>query len=106
MEEKDIIVRFSGENTKVKEAFNEIIERASELGLIGEDLNINRVPDKVERSKLQNKSASDIMVKASGDEEKIEAFMEEVISMMSESLGIDSPSTGIKLLGSTDDDEN
>ena len=34
MQEKDIIVRFSGDNSKVKEAFAEIIEQAAELGLI------------------------------------------------------------------------
>ncbi len=105
MEEKDLIVRFSGDNSKVEEAFHEIMEQAAELGLIGNDLSINKVPDKVEKSKLRNKSASDIMVKVSASEEKAEAFMEELISIVSENLGLDSPSTGIKLLGEVSDDE-
>ncbi|WP_354624932.1 hypothetical protein [Psychromonas sp. MME2] len=106
MEKKSIIARFSGENAKVEEAFNEIIQQAEELGLIGEDLVINKVPNKVEKSKLQNKSASDIMAKASGDEEKIEDFMEEVIALASERLGLESPSTGIKLIEGNNDDND
>jgi 2-phosphoglycerate kinase len=105
MDEKDIIARFSGKNSKVKEALDEIIEQAVELGLIGEDLSINKVPKKVEKSKLQNKSASDIMVNVSGDESKIEAFMEEVITLVSENIGIDTPSTGVKLLQGNNDDK-
>ena len=45
------------------------------------------------------------MIKVSTSEEKAEAFMEELISIASESLGLDSPSTGIKLLSETSDDE-
>ncbi|HIF5875013.1 TPA: hypothetical protein ACX3FO_004356 [Vibrio parahaemolyticus] len=103
MEEKSIIARFSGENAKVKQAFREILEEAEELGLIGDDLVINKVPSKVEKSKLQNKSASDIMAKTSGNEEKIEGFMEEVIALASEKLGLSTPSTGIKLIESSND---
>lgn len=106
MGEKDLIVRFSGDNSKVKEAFQEIIEQAAELGLIGSDLRINKVPDKVEKSKLRNKSATDIMVKVSASEDEAEAFMEELISIVSESLGLNSPSTGIKLLDEASDDED
>lgn len=105
MKERDLIVRFSGDNSKVEEAFHEIIEQAAELGLIGSDLCINKVPDKVEKSKLKNKSASDVMVRVSASEEKAEAFMEELISAVSENLGLDSPSTGIKLLDEASDDE-
>lgn len=105
MEEKDLIIRFSGDNSKVEEAFQEIIEKSAELGLIGSDLCINKVPDKVEKSKLRNKSASDIMVKVSASEEKAEAFMEELVSIVSESLGLDSPSTGIKLLDEVNNDK-
>ena len=105
MEKKDLIVRFSGDTSKVEEAFQEIIGKAAELGLIGSDLSIKKVPDKVEKNRLRNKSASDIMIKVSTSEEKAEAFMEELISIASESLGLDSPSTGIKLLSETSDDE-
>lgn len=73
--------------------------------MIGSDLNINKVPNKVEKSKLQNKSASDIMVKVSAKEDRAEAFMEELIAIVSENLGLDSPSTGIKLLDGSSDDE-
>jgi len=106
MKEKDLIVRFSGDTSKVKKAFQEIIEQATELGLIGSDLRINKVPEKVEKSKLKNKSATDIMVKVSASEEKTEAFMEELTSIVSESLGLNSPSTGIKLQDEVKDDED
>ena len=105
MQEKDIIVRFSGDNSKVKEAFAEIIEQAAELGLISEDLNINKVPSKVEKSKRLNKSASDIMVQVSADENKIEDFMEELIAVVAKNFGLDNPSTSIKLLDGKNDDE-
>ena len=38
MEKKDLIVRFSGDTSKVEEAFQEIIGKAAELGFIGSDL--------------------------------------------------------------------
>ena len=46
------------------------------------------------------------MVKVSASEEEAEAFMEELISIVSENLGLNSPSTGIKLLGEASDDED
>lgn len=100
MKEKDIIVRLSGENAEIVKAFEEIVKKSTELGLIGEDLQIKKVPDKVEKSKLRNKSASDIMVKVSGGENTIEAFMADVIASASENLGLETPSTAIKLSGS------
>ncbi|CAI1738563.1 hypothetical protein [Serratia proteamaculans] len=104
MQEKDIIVRFSGEDSKVREAFTEIIEQATELGLIGDDLCINKVPEKVQKDKLQVKSASDIMVKVSADEDKIADFMDELISIVSKKLELSSPSTSIKLLNGEGDE--
>lgn len=106
MREKDVIVRFSGDHDKVKEAFSDIFERAHALGLIGEDLYINKVPEKVEKGKLKNKSASDIMAKVSGSEATVEAFIEEVVSAVSESLSLDAPSTGLKLLTKNENEKD
>lgn len=106
MSEKDIIVRFSGDHAKVKEAFREIIMEAEAIGLSGEDLFLNSVPEKVQKGKLKNKSASDVMAKVSGDEVTIEAFIDEVVIMVSERLSLDSPSTGLKLLPGRKNEKN
>lgn len=98
MDEKDILVRLSGDATKVSEAFSEIIEKAAEIGLIGEDLNIKNLPSKIEKKNLQNKSSSDILIQVSTSENKAEYFMEDIISIASEILGLEIPSTSIELL--------
>lgn len=100
--EKHLIARFSGDQAKVKEALSDISERAHALGLTGEDLCINKVPERVEKGKLKNKSASDIMAKVSGSEDTVEAFIDDVIRVVSEDLGLDAPSKGLKLLPSSE----
>lgn len=101
MKKKDIIVRLSGERDSVDKAFSEIIEKARALGMIGEDLQVNKVAKKVESKKLKDRSTSDIMAKATGNEANIDAFMEDVINRVSQDLNLDSPSTSIKRLPGT-----
>lgn len=97
MEEKDIIVRFSGDTKVINEALSEIAEKALALGLSGEDLQINKLTKKVDRKKVENRSTSDILGKATGDEATVEAFMNEVIERVSQDLGLETPSTSLKL---------
>jgi hypothetical protein len=99
------MVRLSGDQDSVDKAFSEIIEKARALGMIGEELQINKVAKKVESKKLKDRSTSDIMVKAAGNEANIEAFMEDVISRVSQDLSLDSPSTSLKRLLGNDHEE-
>ncbi len=62
------------------------------------------LPVKMNKSVL-TKSSSDIMAKVSASEDAVELFMNDLIEIVSENLGLNSPSTGIKLLSSTSDDK-
>ncbi|MGL5396608.1 MAG: hypothetical protein ACRDBQ_15285 [Shewanella sp.] len=97
MEKDDIIVRLSGPKDAVSAAFAEIQERALSLGVITEDIQVNETPLRIEQSKIKATRSIDIMARVVGDESKVEAFLNDVSEMVTETFGLNPPSSDLSI---------
>ncbi|EJT3522288.1 hypothetical protein P7M07_11140 [Vibrio parahaemolyticus] len=105
MENDDLIVRLSGPTDAVSAAFAEIKECALSLGITTEDVQVNETPLKVEQSKVKATKSIDIMARVVGDESTVEAFLNEVSEMVTETFGLNPPSSDLSIENLDEEDE-
>ncbi|HHF2883060.1 TPA: hypothetical protein ACPJZV_004389 [Vibrio diabolicus] len=105
MENDDIIVRLSGPSDAVSAAFAEIEECALSLGVTTEDVQVSETPLKVEQSKVRATQSIDIMARVVGEESKVEAFLNEVSEMVTETFGLNPPSSDLSIENLGEEDE-
>lgn len=97
MDNKDLIIRASGNYKDTEELLLEVIKETKELNLIHENKSVREVPKKIKKADLQNKKAKDLKISAQGTEENIEEFIESVIDAVDKDLKLAHPSRTLKI---------
>ena len=97
MNDKDMIFRISGNFKQVQEFQEELIQASKELNLLPENKSIKPVPLKIKKEDVKNRAAKDMQFSVSGNENKVEEFINSVILTVEEELKLSNPSKHLKL---------
>ncbi len=97
MSDKDLIIRVSGSNELAEEFLSQVQKEAETHGLLPDSQSIRAVPSKVRKEDIKSTKAKDLKISVTGDETKVETFLEAVIESVTEEIGLPKPSLNLKL---------